>query len=81
MQHATAHRFAHQLAGITAAIWALWLSADANGAFVVFHERAAWDAAVSDLETIDFTGFPDNTVITDQYANQCVVFPPRRHGL
>jgi Flp pilus assembly protein protease CpaA len=51
-----------------------WLSADANGAFVVFHERAAWEAAVGDFVTIDFTGFPDDTVITDQYANQGVVF-------
>ena len=33
-----------------------------------FVERSEWEATVADYSTIDFTGFPPGTFITEQYA-------------
>jgi hypothetical protein len=40
----------------------------------VFFDRAEWDAAVGPVTTLDFTGFPEGTTITDQYADVGAIF-------
>ena len=39
-----------------------------------FHDKDAWIAAVGEFTTIDFTGLPGGTRITDQYADFGVLF-------
>ena len=39
-----------------------------------FSDRAEWEAAVGQFTTIDFTGFPEFTIITDQYQDSGVLF-------
>ena len=39
-----------------------------------FFDRDEWVAAVGDFSPIDFTGFPDGTFITDQYADLGILF-------
>ena len=47
----------------------------ALGGFVEeFTDKDEWIAAVGRFTTIDFTGFPDGTFITDQYADLGVLF-------
>ncbi len=47
----------------------------ACGGFVEeFTDKDSWIAAVGDFTTIDFTGFPDGTFITDQYADLGILF-------
>ncbi len=41
---------------------------------IELEDKDAWASAVGDFTTIDFTGFPLWTVITDQYADQGVLF-------
>jgi hypothetical protein len=41
---------------------------------VEFDDKAAWEAAVGDYTTIDFTGYEWGTLITDQYEDQGVLF-------
>ena len=46
-----------------------------SGGFVEeFTNKDEWIAAVGDFTTIDFTGFPAGTFITDQYADLGVLF-------
>jgi hypothetical protein len=46
----------------------------ARGDVDVFFDRAEWVAAVGPVTTIDFTGFPEGTTITDQYADVGAIF-------
>ena len=47
----------------------------AFGGFVEeFTNKDEWIAAVGRFTTIDFTGFPDGTFITDQYADLGILF-------
>ena len=48
---------------------------EALGGFVEeFTDKAEWISAVGRFTTIGFTGFPDGTLITDQYADLGVLF-------
>ena len=40
----------------------------------VFTNSTQWQSAVGDYSTIDFTGFSNNTVITDQYEDMGILF-------
>jgi hypothetical protein len=45
------------------------------GAVVTYHSRAQWRAAVNNVyRTIDFTGYPESTLITTQYLSVGVNF-------
>ena len=46
----------------------------AGGGVVEFDDKDGWLAAVGPVTTIDFTGFPQGTVIADQYADLGVHF-------
>ena len=46
----------------------------AVGGVIEYVDRAKWEAAVGDFTTIDFTGFPGGTFITDQYADLGILF-------
>ncbi|MCH8150743.1 MAG: hypothetical protein IH830_00035 [Planctomycetes bacterium] len=46
----------------------------ASGGFIEFTDKEEWIAAVGRFTTIDFTGFPDGTFITDQYADLGILF-------
>ncbi len=46
----------------------------ARGDVLEFHDKVPWIAAVGEFTTIDFTGFPDTTQITDQYADLGALF-------
>ncbi|MCH8152483.1 MAG: hypothetical protein IH830_08940 [Planctomycetes bacterium] len=60
---------------IAAAIMAWPGNGEALGGFVEeFTDKDEWMAAVGDFTTIGFTGFPDGTFITDQYADLGVLF-------
>ncbi|MHC4406648.1 MAG: hypothetical protein ACYTG0_44055 [Planctomycetota bacterium] len=41
---------------------------------IEFTDKDEWIAAVGPFDTVDFTGFPDGTFITDQYAHLGVLF-------
>jgi len=41
---------------------------------IEYLEKAEWELAAGDYTTIDFTGFAEGTVITDQYADLGVLF-------
>jgi len=45
-----------------------------SGAVTIYETRAAWEAAVQDYSTINFTELPENTWITNQYADLGVQF-------
>ncbi len=45
-----------------------------HGDFVEFTDKASWIETVGVFSTIDFTGFPNDTFITDQYASLGVLF-------
>jgi hypothetical protein len=52
------------------ALACLLLSPLARAEVIVFPEdKEGWEAAVGEFTTIDFTGFPEFTWITDQYAH------------
>ncbi len=46
----------------------------AHAGVAEFTDRAEWEAAVGVFTTIDFTGWPEFTVITDQYQDLGVLF-------
>ena len=46
----------------------------AVGGFIEFTDKEEWIAAVGRFTTIGFTGFPDGTFITDQYADLGILF-------
>ena len=48
--------------------------APAHAGVTEFTERAEWETAVGQFTTIDFTGFPEFTIITDQYEDLGVLF-------
>ena len=41
---------------------------------IEYFDRAKWEAAVGDFTTLGFTGFPEGTFITDQYADLGILF-------
>jgi len=41
---------------------------------IEYLDKAEWELGAGDYTTIDFTGFADGTVITDQYADLGVLF-------
>ena len=46
----------------------------AVGGFIEFTDKDEWIAAVGRFTTMDFTGFPPGTFITDQYADLGILF-------
>ena len=46
----------------------------AHAGVTEFTDRAEWEAAVGVFSTIDFTQFPQGTIITDQYQDLGVLF-------
>ena len=46
----------------------------AHGGVMEFTDKDAWIAAVGPFTTIDFTGFPEGTFITEQYAHLGIHF-------
>ncbi len=46
----------------------------ARAGIIEFSNQAEWQNAVGRFTTIDFTGLPQNTVITDQYSDLGVTF-------
>ena len=50
------------------------LSASAHGGVQEFGDKDEWIDAVGEFTTIDFTGFPNGTFITDQYADLGIIF-------
>ncbi len=52
----------------------LFLSASAHGGVIEFTDKDEWINAVGEFTTVDFTGFPEGTFITDQYADLGVLF-------
>ena len=57
-----------------ALLGALLMSASAHGGVQEFTDKDEWIDAVGEFTTIDFTGFPEGTFITDQYADLGVLF-------
>ena len=54
---------------VTALGLGLGPASSASGEITRFANRAEWEAAVGPFTTVDFTGFPHGTVVTEQYAN------------
>ncbi len=50
------------------------LSAPASADVLEFTDKDEWIEAVGEFTTIDFTGFPEGTWITDQYADLGILF-------
>ena len=46
----------------------------ARAEVIEFIDRDEWTAAAGEFTTVDFTGFPEGTSITDQYADLGVTF-------
>ncbi|MCP3904580.1 MAG: hypothetical protein GY715_13220 [Planctomycetes bacterium] len=44
------------------------IASTANAEVIVHDSWSSWSATVAPITTLDFTGFPNNTVITDQYT-------------
>ena len=59
---------------IKALVGAVLMSASTHGGVQEFTDKDEWIFAVGEFTTIDFTGFPDGTFITDQYVDVGVVF-------
>ncbi len=57
-----------------ALLGALLISASAHGGVQEFTDKDEWIDAVGEFTTIDFTGFPEFTIITDQYQDLGVTF-------
>jgi len=51
-----------------------WPALPAHAGVTEFIDRAEWEGAVGQFSTIDFTGFPAFTIITDQYQDLGVTF-------
>jgi MYXO-CTERM domain-containing protein len=50
------------------------LSTSVQAEVTSFEDRDEWEAVVGEFTTIDFTGFPEWTIITDQYADLGILF-------
>ncbi len=50
------------------------LTANSVAEVIEYEDKSAWEDAVGDFTTIDFTGFPLGTIITDQYSDLGVIF-------
>jgi hypothetical protein len=64
------HRGVLALATFLAALCAPVVRAD----IVEYRDKGEWEAAAASWSTADFTGFPDNTPIDEQYAHMGVHF-------
>ncbi len=51
-----------------------WAVNTTEAGVIEFFEKSAWVDAVGRFETIPFTGFPQGTFITDQYADLGILF-------
>ncbi len=52
-----------------------WLATGpAHGGVEVFTDKEQWIASVGSFSTVDFTGFPQTTVITNQYSQLGILF-------
>ncbi len=62
--------------GLIAAAMLAWVgNGQVSGGFVEeFTDKDEWISAVGRFTTIDFTGFPQGTFITDQYADLGILF-------
>ncbi len=60
---------------------ALGTADPAAAAVMEFTDRSAWENAVGGFTTIDFSGFPEGTFITDQYAASGVLFTDRNDSI
>ena len=68
-------RLRHTIGLIAAAMLAWVGNGQVSGGFVEeFTNKDEWISAVGQFTTIDFTGFPDGTFITDQYADLGILF-------
>ena len=56
------------------ALTLMLLSAPASADVLEFTDKDEWIEAVGEFTTIDFTGFPEGTWITDQYADFGILF-------
>ena len=56
------------------ALTLMLLSAPASADVIEFTDKDEWIDAVGEFTTIDFTGFPEGTWITDQYADLGILF-------
>ncbi len=63
-----------QYEGLLVALALLIAQPAVHGDVLEFHDKDAWIAAVGEFTTIDFTGFPLGTPITDQYADLGALF-------
>lgn len=61
-------------AGIGLAIGVAFIASSGRAEVIEFEDKDEWIDAVGDFTTIDFTGFDECTVITDQYANLGILF-------
>lgn len=53
----------------------VWVTAQTNASVTEYTDKPAWQAAVgNNYVTADFTGYPNNTFITNQYASLGVLF-------
>jgi hypothetical protein len=53
----------------------LTLHRSASAAFTVYTNKQAWEAAAGATSSIYFTGYPQFTIITNQYAGMGITFP------
>jgi len=67
-------RSRHWLSGSIALLAALGPCRVVSAEAEVFFDFAEWQSAMSSTTTIGFTGFPDGTLISNQYEAQGVVF-------
>jgi hypothetical protein len=62
------------VAACVATVVMVWVGVSVHAEVIVFGDRAEWEAAVGPVTTLDFTGFPDGTFITDQYSELGATF-------
>jgi MYXO-CTERM domain-containing protein len=55
-------------------------SSSASAGVVAYTNKAAWQAAVGSYTTIDFTGYQDGYLVTDQYAHLGITFAGAQHS-
>jgi hypothetical protein len=63
-----------KILGACAIIAVVTQGASSQAGVLEFTDKEDWFAAVGSFTTIDFTGYPDGTFITDQYSDLGVIF-------
>ncbi len=61
---------------VAAMVLSLVAATPALGGVVVLEDREAWMEAAGSFTTIDFTGYPRGTIVTDQYEDLGITFGP-----